>query len=229
MPVTRIAIREGRNPAYTKALLDEIYEAMRETVAIKDGDRFMAITEHGEHEFAYGPFPGRDRSDDLVQIQVSGPPARPSRPSSRCTKRLTSASESTRVSGPRTCSSRWSRRRGELVIRQRRDAVLQAGDGGRDSVTTDFERRPLAPRRVSASVSSRRAGRSSRIEQHTPDRPLTCRPNADAWGARDSDPPPGSALPLASRRPSQARRTRPWGALVTARRPWRTSALRWRA
>ena len=52
MPVTRIAIREGKTPEYKQALMDEIYEAMRETVAIKDGDRFMAITEHGEHEFA---------------------------------------------------------------------------------------------------------------------------------------------------------------------------------
>jgi 4-oxalocrotonate tautomerase len=45
MPVTRIAIREGKTPEYKQALMDEIYEAMLETVAIKDGDRFMAITE----------------------------------------------------------------------------------------------------------------------------------------------------------------------------------------
>ena len=70
MPVTRIAIREGKTADYKQALMDGIYEAMRETVAIKDGDRFMAITEHGEHEFAYGPFLGIDRGDDLVQIQV---------------------------------------------------------------------------------------------------------------------------------------------------------------
>ena len=70
MPVTRIAIREGKTPQYKQALMDEIYEAMRETVAIKDGDRFMAITEHGEHEFAYGDFLGIERSADLVQIQV---------------------------------------------------------------------------------------------------------------------------------------------------------------
>jgi 4-oxalocrotonate tautomerase len=70
MPVTRIAIRAGKSAAYKRALLDEIYEAMRETVSIADGDRFMAITEHGEDEFAYGDFLGIDRSDDLVQIQV---------------------------------------------------------------------------------------------------------------------------------------------------------------
>src|SRR5262245_18015770 len=76
MPVTRIAIREGKTPQYKQALMDEIYEAMRETVAIKDGDRFMAITEHGEHEFAYGAFLGIERSADLVQIQVFWAPGK---------------------------------------------------------------------------------------------------------------------------------------------------------
>jgi 4-oxalocrotonate tautomerase len=76
MPVTRIAIREGKTPEYKQVLLDEIYEAMRETVQIKDGDRFMAITEHDEHAFAYGAFLGIDRSDDLVQIQVFWAPGK---------------------------------------------------------------------------------------------------------------------------------------------------------
>ena len=76
MPVTRIAIRDGKTSEYKQALMDEIYEAMRETVAIKDGDRFMAITEHGADAFAYGPFLGIDRSDDLVQIQVFWAPGK---------------------------------------------------------------------------------------------------------------------------------------------------------
>jgi 4-oxalocrotonate tautomerase len=76
MPVTRIAIRDGKTPQYKQALMDEIYEAMRETVAIKDGDRFMAIAEHGENEFAYGSFLGIERTDDLVQIQVFWAPGK---------------------------------------------------------------------------------------------------------------------------------------------------------
>jgi 4-oxalocrotonate tautomerase len=76
MPVTRIAIHEGKTSDYKNALMDEIYEAMRETVAIKDGDRFMAITEHGDDEFAYGPFLGIDRSADLVQVQVFWAPGK---------------------------------------------------------------------------------------------------------------------------------------------------------
>ena len=76
MPVTRIAIRKGQTDDYKQALLDEIYEAMRETVAIKEGDRFMAITEHGPQEFAFGPFLGIERSNDLVQIQVFWAPGK---------------------------------------------------------------------------------------------------------------------------------------------------------
>jgi 4-oxalocrotonate tautomerase len=76
VPVTRIAIREGKTPDYKQALLNEIYEAMRETVQIKYGDRFMAITEHNAYEFAYGPFLDIDRSDDLVQIQVFWAPGK---------------------------------------------------------------------------------------------------------------------------------------------------------
>ena len=76
MPLTRIAIRDGKTSEYKQALMDEIYEAMRETVAIQDGDRFMAITEHGADAFAFGPFLGIDRSDDLVQIQVFWAPGK---------------------------------------------------------------------------------------------------------------------------------------------------------
>jgi 4-oxalocrotonate tautomerase len=76
MPLTRIAIRDGKSAEHKQSLLDEIYEAMRETVAIQEGDRFMAITEHGEHEFAYGGFLGIDRSDELVQIQIFWAPGK---------------------------------------------------------------------------------------------------------------------------------------------------------
>ena len=76
MPVTRIAIRDGKPPEDKHALMDEIYEAMRETVAIKEGDKFMAISEHGSHELAYGAFLDVNRSDDLVQIQVFWAPGK---------------------------------------------------------------------------------------------------------------------------------------------------------
>ena len=76
MPVTRIAIRDGKSAEYQQALMEEIYQAMRETVQIKDGDQFMAITEHGPSQFAFGAFLGIERSDDLVQIQVFWAPGK---------------------------------------------------------------------------------------------------------------------------------------------------------
>ena len=83
--------------------MDEIYEAMRETVAIKDGDRFMAIAEHGEHEFAYGPFLGIDRGDDLVQIQVFWAPGKTVEAKLRCTGGSSRGSQSPQGSDPRMC------------------------------------------------------------------------------------------------------------------------------
>ena len=77
MPVSRIAIRKGKPPAYKQALMDAVYEAMRETVHIKDGDRFQTVSEHDASEFGYGAdFLGIHRSDDLVQIQIFWSPGK---------------------------------------------------------------------------------------------------------------------------------------------------------
>jgi 4-oxalocrotonate tautomerase len=71
MPMTRVALRKGKSAEYKTAILEQIYEAMRETAPIKDGDRFMSITEHEASEFAYGEaFLDIARTDDLVQIQI---------------------------------------------------------------------------------------------------------------------------------------------------------------
>ena len=127
MPVTRIAIREGKTPEYKRALMDEIYEAMRETVAIKDGDRFMAVTEHGQDEFAYGPFLGIDRSDDLVQIQVFWAPGKTADAKLAMYKRIARApgSEPGRPARGRVDLGGGDGRR-QLVVRERRNPVLPA-------------------------------------------------------------------------------------------------------
>ncbi len=46
--MTRIAIRQDKSTGSEQALLAEIYEAIRETVQVKNGDRFMAITESSD-------------------------------------------------------------------------------------------------------------------------------------------------------------------------------------
>ena len=77
MPMTRVALRKGKSADYKTAILDQIYQAMRETVHIKDGDRFMSITEHEASEFAYGEaFLDISRTDELVQIQIFWSPGK---------------------------------------------------------------------------------------------------------------------------------------------------------
>jgi 4-oxalocrotonate tautomerase len=72
MPLARIALRRGKSAPYRKAIRDNIYQAMRETFAVPEDDRFMVMSEHGDDEFDYDPrYFGIDRSGDLVIIQLT--------------------------------------------------------------------------------------------------------------------------------------------------------------
>jgi 4-oxalocrotonate tautomerase len=72
MPLTRIALRSGKPAAYHKAIMDSVYEAMRETFEVPRDDRFMLVTEHAASGFDYGAgYLGIDRGDDLVIIQLT--------------------------------------------------------------------------------------------------------------------------------------------------------------
>lgn len=72
MPLTRISMRRGKSAAYRKAILEGLYQAMRETFDVPEHDRFMTITEHDEDNFVYGAdYLGIQRSDDLVLIQLN--------------------------------------------------------------------------------------------------------------------------------------------------------------
>jgi 4-oxalocrotonate tautomerase len=71
MPMTRLAIRKGKSADYKVAIQDGIYQAMRETCHIGEGDRFMSLTEHEDSEFSFGAdYLGIRRSENLVQIQI---------------------------------------------------------------------------------------------------------------------------------------------------------------
>ena len=139
MPVTRISIREGKSPEYKQALMDEIYEALRDTVAIKDGDRFMPIAQHGAHEFAYGPFLGIDRGDDLVQIQVFWAPGKTVAAKLAMYEKIVERlginpgvrPEDVLISVVETAAENWSFGNGETQFykpRERQDASLTTGD-----------------------------------------------------------------------------------------------------
>jgi len=71
MPLIHVALRQGKPAAYRQAILDGLYEAMRETLNVPEGDQFMTITEHDAANFRYGAAFGIVRSDDLVLIQIT--------------------------------------------------------------------------------------------------------------------------------------------------------------
>jgi 4-oxalocrotonate tautomerase len=72
MPLTRVSLRRGKPAAHRKAILEGLYQAMRETFNVPEGDRFMIVTEHGQDDFVYSAdYLGIQRSDDLVIIQIT--------------------------------------------------------------------------------------------------------------------------------------------------------------
>ncbi|MGV6876682.1 tautomerase family protein [Pseudochelatococcus sp. B33] len=72
MPLVHISMRTGKSEAYRRAICDGLYQAMRDTFDVPEGDQFMAISEHDAANFRYGAsYLDIARSDDLVLIQIS--------------------------------------------------------------------------------------------------------------------------------------------------------------
>ncbi len=71
MPLTRVSLIKGKSPYYRRAILDGIYQAMRETFNVPDEDRFMVLTEHEECDFVFSStYLDIQRTSDLVLIQI---------------------------------------------------------------------------------------------------------------------------------------------------------------
>ncbi len=71
MPLTRVSLLKGKSPDYRRAILDSLYQAMREVFEIPEDDRFMVIEELEPENFLYGKtYLGIARDDDLVMIQI---------------------------------------------------------------------------------------------------------------------------------------------------------------
>lgn len=70
MPISRIALRAGKPDVYRKAVLDGLFKALQEALAVPDGDEFMVLTEHDVTNFRYGNYLDIQRSDDLIYIEV---------------------------------------------------------------------------------------------------------------------------------------------------------------
>ena len=72
MPLTRVSLLKGKPPEYRKAILDGLYQAMRESFGVPEDDRFMLIEEYDKSNFVYGEnYLGIARDDDLVIIQIT--------------------------------------------------------------------------------------------------------------------------------------------------------------
>lgn len=72
MPFTRVSLRGGKPAAYKQAILANVYEAMRETFGVADGDRFMVAHDYDAGHFQYHPtYLGIQRSDDVVVIEIT--------------------------------------------------------------------------------------------------------------------------------------------------------------
>jgi phenylpyruvate tautomerase PptA (4-oxalocrotonate tautomerase family) len=78
VPLTQISLRRGKPAAYHKATLEGLYQAMRETFDVPEGDRFMTIVEHDADDFVYGAdYLGVQRGDDLVIVHLTVGNTRP--------------------------------------------------------------------------------------------------------------------------------------------------------
>ena len=71
MPIAHISMRRGKPAIYREAILDGLYQAMRDALDVPEDDRFMTITEHGADNFRYGPAFGIERGDDLIYIGIT--------------------------------------------------------------------------------------------------------------------------------------------------------------
>lgn len=72
MPLLHISLRAGKPESYRQAILDSLYQAMRDTFDVPEDDQFMTITEHDAANFRYGAsYLDITRSDDLLYIQIS--------------------------------------------------------------------------------------------------------------------------------------------------------------
>ena len=72
MPLIRISLLAGKAAAYRRAIAEGVYQALRETFNVPEGDFFATVSEHRRDEFVYDPaYFGIERGDDLVIIQLT--------------------------------------------------------------------------------------------------------------------------------------------------------------
>jgi len=72
MPLVRISIDATTRPETRKAVASAVYEAMRATIGIPEGDRFILFSSHGSADWVIDSrFPNVERSKQFVLIQIT--------------------------------------------------------------------------------------------------------------------------------------------------------------
>ncbi len=72
MPFSQISLQKGTTQEFRSTLMEEVYLAMREAIAIPEDDRFATITELEPGNFNNsGNYAGVERSENIVFILIT--------------------------------------------------------------------------------------------------------------------------------------------------------------
>ena len=71
MPLVRISTHHSTASHDRKKISDCVYEAMRETIGIPEGDRFIVATPHSQEEMFVDPhYMGMNRTERFILVQI---------------------------------------------------------------------------------------------------------------------------------------------------------------
>jgi phenylpyruvate tautomerase PptA (4-oxalocrotonate tautomerase family) len=71
MPLVRIEVYQATPPAQRAQIANEVYESMRETIGIPEGDRFIVVTAHDPNEMFIDPkYMGMRRTERFALVQI---------------------------------------------------------------------------------------------------------------------------------------------------------------
>jgi 4-oxalocrotonate tautomerase len=72
MPLVRISVAEAVPADKRRLLADAVYDAMRATIGIPEGDKFVVLTAHNSEELVYDPhFQGMQRTAAFVIVHIT--------------------------------------------------------------------------------------------------------------------------------------------------------------
>jgi 4-oxalocrotonate tautomerase len=72
MPLVRISVGDTLDREKRKLLANAVYDAMRATIGIPEGDKFVVLTAHAEEELIADPhFLGMERTEGFVLVEIT--------------------------------------------------------------------------------------------------------------------------------------------------------------